>query len=126
MDFSMRKYCGKKLAAIFLVIQAIAPGCSADTGQNGANVQNSKRMECKMTPVKKSKAAIEAILSDLDSTYSEAGGGGISEIKQTRTNVYVVSIPQEERVDQFTYEVLVDDTCKVKILKKEPSTKSFR
>lgn len=78
-----------------------------------------------MTSIKKSKAAIEVILSDLDSSYSEVGGGGISEIKQIRTNVYLVSIPQEERIDKFTYEVSVDEACKVKILKKAPSTKSF-
>ena len=79
-----------------------------------------------MNSVKTSKAAIETILSDLESTYSEIGGGGISEIKQIRTNVYFVSIPQEERIDQFTYEISVDDSCKTKILKKEASTKSFQ
>ena len=64
-------------------------------------------------------------MSDLDCTYSEAGGGGISEIKKIRINVYLVSIPQEERIDQFTYEISVDEACKIKILKKESSTKNF-
>ena len=115
-----------KTAIIFLLTLVIAPSCLADRGQIGSNTKNSKRLECKMTSVKKSKAAIEVILSDLDSSYTEVGGGGISEIKQIRTNVYMVSIPQEERIDQFTYEVSVDDACKVEILKKEPSTKSFQ
>ena len=89
-------------------------------------VAKDKSAACKHKLFKKSKVSIEAILTDLDSTYSQVGGGGISEIKQTRTNVYVVSILQEEMIDQLTYEVSVDEACKVKILRKEPSTKSFQ
>lgn|GEM_PF-2311749 len=125
MNFLKRCYV-KKISIILLLMQFVAPSWSADSGQIGSNAKNSKRLECKMTSVKKSKAAIEVILTDLDSSYTEVGGGGISEIKQIRTNVYMVSIPQEERIDQFTYEVSVDDACKVEILKKEPSTKSFQ
>ena len=124
MSFLKRIYV-QKLSIILLMMQVIVPSCSADDKQIGSNAKNSKRLECKMTSIKKSKAAIEVILSDLDSSYSEVGGGGISEIKQIRTNVYSVSIPQEERIDKFTYEVSVDEACKVKILKKDPSTKSF-
>ncbi|RYY74164.1 MAG: hypothetical protein EOO52_14975 [Gammaproteobacteria bacterium] len=103
----------------------LAFGCLADIKKNSSALKNSNSLECKLTPVKQSKAAIEAILKDLDSNYLEIGGGGISEVKQTRTNVYVVSIPQGERIDQFSYEISVDEACKVNILKKEPFTKNF-
>ena len=59
------------------------------------------------------------------STYPHDGGGGISEIKQTQTNVFVVLIAQEERIDQLTYELSIDDSCKVALVKKEESTISF-
>lgn len=114
------------LTVIFVFVQfLLVASCSADNGKTGLGSQNAKRGEC-MTPLKKSKAIIEAILNDLDTNYSEPGGGGISEIKQSHTNVFVVSLPQEERIDQFTYEVSIDVACKVKILKKEPSTISFQ
>jgi len=127
MRFLFERHARKKLATAFIIVQFIlVPSCSADSGQASSGLQNTKRMECKMTSIKKSKAIIETILNDLDSSYLEPGGGGISEIKQSRTNVFVVSISQEERIDQFTYEVAVDDACKVKILKKEPATISFK
>ncbi len=83
-------------------------------------------MKCEMAPVKKSKVIIEAILSDVDFSYLELEGGGISEIKQIRTNVFVVSISQEERIDQLTYEVAIDNACKVKVLKKLSSVVGFK
>lgn len=127
MRFLLGNHARKNIVAVFMVAQLILiSSCSADNGQATSGLQNVNKVECKMTAVKKSKAVIEAILNDLDSTYLEPGGGGISKIEQSRTNVFVVSISQEERIDQFTYEVAVDNACKVKILKKEPSTISFK
>lgn len=80
---------------------------------------------CGLSAIKKSNALIQFVLSDIKSTYPHDGGGGISEIKQTQTNVFVVSIAQEERIDQLTYELSIDDSCKVALVKKEESTISF-
>lgn len=65
------------------------------------------------------------LLNDIKSTYAHDGGGGISDIKQTQTNVFVVSIAQEERIDQLTYQLSIDDSCKVALVKKEESAISF-
>ena len=51
-------------------------------------------------------------------SYTEIGGGGISQIKLSATNTYVVSISQEERVDQITYEMSIDDNYKATIKKR--------
>ncbi len=37
----------------------------------------------------------------------------------TATNTYVVSISQEERIDQITYELEMDEDCKIKIIHRE-------
>lgn len=101
----------------------ISIGCSAQTNAN----KNSKvvDMKCKNSAIEKSNALIQFLLSDIKSTYPHDGGGGISEIKQTQTNVFVVSIAQEERIDQLTYELSIDDSCKVALVKKEESSISF-
>jgi hypothetical protein len=64
-------------------------------------------------------------LNDIKSTYAHDGGGGISEIKQIKTNMFVVSIAQEERIDQLRYELSIDDKYKVALVKKEESTINF-
>ena len=74
---------------------------------------------CKLTPVKKSEHMIRFVLDDLSTSYSHEGGGGISEIKQIATNTFRVSIAQEERIDQITYELELNEACEVKILNKE-------
>lgn len=87
---------------------------------------SSKNVEgCGLSSVEKSNALIQFVLNDIKSTYPHDGGGGISEIKQTQTNVFVVSIAQEKRIDQLTYELSIDDSCKVLLVKKEESTISF-
>lgn len=75
--------------------------------------------------IEKSSAIIMSLVADINKTYSFTGGGGISEIKEVSTGIYQVSLPQEERVDQFQYQVTIDANCKVTIVKKESMTKSF-
>lgn len=101
----------------------ISIGCSAQS-----NVNKSSKvvdMKCKNLAMEKSNALIQFLLNDIKSTYPHDGGGGISEIKQIQTNVFVVSIAQEERIDQLTYELSIDDSCKVALVKKEESAISF-
>ena len=83
-----------------------------------------KSLEC-INAIDKSSALIQFILEDIKLSYSQAGGGGITEIKQSQTDQYDVSIAQEERVDRIRYELSIDQGCNVKILKKEESTLSF-
>lgn len=106
MKFIEFRKTTKKIACMIFSIQFLfCASCSADVNTTNQNQQSTKKMECK-NPVEKSKAMIEFILGDLQSTYTEVGGGGISEIKQSHTNTFVISIPQEERIDQFTYDWL--------------------
>jgi hypothetical protein len=75
--------------------------------------------------LEKSSAIIIALVADINKNYSFKGGGGISDIEEIATGIYRVSLPQEERVDQFQYQVTIDANCKVTIVKKESMTKSF-
>ena len=62
------------------------------------------KTDCGKTALEKSECMIKAILENVKITYTHVGGGGITEIKSIATNVYRVSITQEERVDTITYE----------------------
>jgi len=79
---------------------------------------------CQMNAIERSKCIIEAILADISRTYSQVGGGGISAIKQNSTTSFTVSISQEERVDQLTYEATIDAKGKVSVKKTGEDTKS--
>lgn len=74
---------------------------------------------CQQTPLKKSQEMIRFILNDLTHSYTHVGGGGISSIKQVTTYSYIVSISQEERIDQLTYELDVDKNCKISLLSRK-------
>lgn len=115
--FKIKKIANKAISITIVSLLLLCGNCSADIKSLRINQQSATKVECEITPLAKSKAMIELILTDLNSTYLE-GGGGITEIKQSHTNVYVVSISQEERIDKLTYEMAVDKSCKIKILKK--------
>jgi hypothetical protein len=83
-------------------------------GQQTMNTENS----CSVTALSKSQHFIRAILDDISANYSHVGGGGISQIKLTATNTFEISILQEERIDQITYELEINDACKVTIKNK--------
>jgi hypothetical protein len=76
---------------------------------------------CKQSALKQTQAMIRAILNDIAKTYTRVGGGGITRIEQKATRTYVVSIAQEEGVDQITYELSVGSDCKVTILRRTPA-----
>lgn len=115
-----RKVC---LCAAMSITLLLSIGCVA---QSNANKESKVvDMKCKNSAIEKSNALIKFLLDDIKTTYPHTGGGGISEIKQTQTNVYVVSIAQEERIDQLTYSLSIDENCKVTLVKKEESTVNF-
>ena len=102
-----------------LFFVAFSMSCSAD------NITAGKTMNCNNSAIKKSSLLIRYVLDDIEKNYHHTGGGGISEIKQTQTNVFVVSIAQEERIDQLTYAMEIDDGCKITLLEKSESTINF-
>src|SRR6187431_3410419 len=115
-----KKVC---LCTAMSITLLLSIGCAA---QSNANKESKVvDMKCKNSAIEKSNALIQFLLDDIKTTYPHTGGGGISEIKQTQTNVYVVSIAQEERIDQLTYSLSIDDNCKVTLVKKEESTINF-
>ena len=84
----------------------------------------SSNIDCTKNPVARSRCIIEAILRDVSETYTLAGGGGISSIKQDATLVFTVSISQEERKDLITYTVEMTDDGEVVIKDRKTGTKS--
>jgi hypothetical protein len=87
-------------------------------------VQADTPADCK-SALGKSTAIIHTLLADLNKNYRHTAGGGITEIKQSASDSFIVSIAQEERIDQFHYQIKIDQKCRVKILRKTESTKSF-
>lgn len=87
--------------------KALAPGKQ----HSRENLQRSRRM-------------IELILDDVAANYGAAGGGGISSIKAVSSTSYIVSLPQEERVDLLTYEFAVHSAGGVSIKRKLVATRS--
>jgi hypothetical protein len=85
---------------------------------------NSKK--CSPGAINRSKCMIELIFEDLSLNYpAGAGGGGITKIQAISTNQFVISIAQEERTDQFTYDFDLSKPNLVSIVKKVESTKSY-
>jgi len=70
-----------------------------------------------------SREVIKKILEDIPLNYDQVGGE-ISGIKLVATDVYIVSISQEERVDQLTYEIKVSQDCAVEILNRTLTVES--
>jgi len=78
--------------------------------------------DCSKNALVKSKCMIDAVLKDVMATYTQVGGGGITDIKLVATNKYTVSIAQEERIDQIIYELRVSEDGKVSIVNRSEAT----
>lgn len=63
-------------------------------------------------------------MEDLNQNYDHVGGE-ISDIRLSATNVYEVSISQEERTDLLTYHMAVSASCDVNVVKKDISSKAL-
>ena len=72
----------------------------------------------------RNRCMIELILEDITTSYGGVGGGGISSIKAASSTSYVVSLPQEERIDLLTYEFNVKADGTVSVKSKVASTQS--
>ncbi|MCL2591147.1 MAG: hypothetical protein FWD67_09830 [Betaproteobacteria bacterium] len=59
---------------------------------------------CGSTALERSTCMIGLILADLKKNYGFVGGGGITSIRESASMSYTVELPQEERIDIFTYE----------------------
>ena len=80
------------------------------------------RTDCNKNALTRSECMIDAVLKDVMATYTQVGGGGITDIKLVATSTYTVSIAQEERIDQFTYELSVTNDGRVKIVSRKEGT----
>ena len=90
-----------------------------------AKIMINQKKSCMSNSIIKSQNLIDFMLKDILATYKHTGGGGITSLKEIATHIYEVSIAQEERVDVLTYELAIDNTCTVTLLKKSESTVSF-
>lgn len=122
---SPRRHAGLAMMVAAALLGQPLAASSAFAQQRYPKILPAKRV-CTMNAIERSKCAIEAILAELARSYKLTGGGGITEIRQNTSTSYTVSIAQEERVDQFTYEVEIDSAGKVTILNVKESTKSPR
>jgi hypothetical protein len=86
-------------AAALALPAAAAPARKAPPAK--ARAMTSKT--CKDDNLHRSICMVELILADLSAHYDGVSGGGVSEIRQLATDVYAVSLPQEERKESFTY-----------------------
>lgn len=126
LSSDVRRLIGVRARASLLVL--LVAGCALLTGQPFATDKGISAMasnsDCTDNPVARSRCIIEAILDDVDKTYTQTGGGGISHIDQDATWTYTVSINQEERTDLITYTVEMSDDGKVTITDRKTATKS--
>jgi hypothetical protein len=76
------------------------------------------------TAVENTLCMIDAVLKDVKATYTEVGGGGITEIRMMATNTYRVSISHEERIDLITYELEITTDGEVIIAKRTEGTRT--
>ncbi len=113
-SLSTRKYFYMQQLGAFIII-----GCVFAT-TTGLFAMNTKP-QCNLAPVQRSQEMIRAILDDLTTYYTQVGGGGITEIRQSATDTFVVLIAQEERYDEITYAMRITPDCKAQIVKRSES-----
>ncbi|MBX7229126.1 MAG: hypothetical protein K1X48_05940 [Burkholderiaceae bacterium] len=105
-------------------LQQTAAKTPPKSAQKKASSTMSLSKKCKDTNLNRDQCMIELILEDLSANYDEVWGGGISSIKAASSTSYIVSLPQEERVDIFTYEFEIKKGI-VSLKSKVASTESF-
>ena len=123
----MKNFLTVVVASAFAVGALVAMPAVADNSANAhkaspksAVKKDSKPMstskKCPPGNLHRSRCMIELLLEDIAANYDGVGGGGISSIKAASSTSYVVSLPQEERIDLLTYEfdVKADGTVSVK------------
>ena len=123
----MKNFLTVVVASAFAVGSLVAMPAVADSSANvhkappkSAVKKDSKPMstskKCPPGNLHRSRCMIELLLEDIAANYGGVSGGGISSIKAASSTSYVVSLPQEERIDLLTYEfdVKADGTVSVK------------
>lgn len=114
----------KRIAMILfsLLLPIASQACSAE--QKGNTLMNAN-YECGDTALGNTLCMIESVIKDVRTTYTQVGGGGVTEIKMVATNIYRVAISQEERVDLITYELEITPERKVVIKKRTEGTRTY-
>ncbi len=116
------------LAALAVAMGGIQTACSQAAAPAVAQKKDramTLSKKCANDNLHRTKCMIELLLEDVAATYKQTGGGGISGIKAISSTSYQISLPQEERVDMFTYEFDVKPDGTVTLKSKKPSTQSF-
>lgn len=90
-----------------------------------ANISYAEKAEACETALSRTSMIINQLINDLNQHYPHSGGGGISKIEQVATDHFVISIAQEEGIDQIHYQVTMNQACQLKIIKKSESSISF-
>ena len=128
MNHSIRPLAAAMLALATLVASASVaqtPATASKVSPPSAAKKDKTMSQTKKCPpgnLHRSRCMIELLLEDLAAHYGGVGGGGISSIRALSSTSYVVSLPQEGRVDLMTYtfDVAADGT--VKLTGKTPGT----
>lgn len=91
-----------RLALLVLSVSALlpVPGQARPRGAGAEEV----RLVCPEAAIARSACLIRAALDDLEKTYPDVGGGGITGVRALATNVYRVSVSHEERIVHLAYE----------------------
>ena len=113
--------CRRAIALGALVIAAVVTCDGTPSAQETKPIPTAV---CTHPSLEQSREMIRTTLDNVLQTYTQVGGGGISSIRLAATRTYVVSIAQAERIDEITYELDVDASCKVRILRREESSRS--
>ena len=111
-----------------LILVTLLPGIAIATPAREKVRQTAMnaKSDCAKSPVHRSICMIEAVLNDIQASYPDTGGGGISDIRLVATDTYTASIAQEERIDLITYKLAIDAKGQVVIKERSEGTKSPR
>lgn len=107
--------------ASLLLLALFAASSAVSSREHDFSVENEE--SCQRSFLEVSHAHFQKILDDLSQSYDHLGGE-ITSIKSIATNVYVVSIAQEERVDLITYELEQNDDGSITIKSQKIGVKS--
>jgi len=94
----------KRWFSIILLFPLILISLTAFGENKKASRPMKSKSGCSKHALARTECMISAILENIRTTYSNVGGGGITEIKSLATNTYRVAISQEEKIDHITYE----------------------
>ncbi len=116
--------CASVIMSCTKTESSAASAGNTNTVAKAGQVTMKMSKKCKPDALSRSRCMIDLMLDDVMATYGQPAGGGISSIKAMSSTSYQISLPQEERVDIFTYDFDVKADGTVSIKGKKESTKN--